>query len=216
MKKYFMIAALLMACAINIKAEDAWGDLYIPDVVVAEGEKTATLQLCLKNNAVGANGFEATLQLPTGFTLSKNAARGDRLKERVDPEDEESDYIFSFSQKAKENGRYVQAFTTNEDPSTSKLFIIPGTDGEVVKFTVAIPDGASGEYEIKLIDTEVANGSKVISTYTSVTSKLTVGATGITEVNADGMQADGKYLKAGHVIIKKGNRIFNAVGGIVK
>ena len=105
MKKYFMIAALLMACAINIKAEDAWGDLYIPDVVVAEGEKTATLQLCLKNNAVGANGFEATLQLPTGFTVSK-VARGARLKDKVDPEDEESDYIFSFSQKAKENGRY--------------------------------------------------------------------------------------------------------------
>lgn len=212
MKKYFMIAALLMACAINIKAEDAWGDLYIPDVVVAEGEKTATLQLCLKNNAVGANGFEATLQLPTGFTLSKNAARGTRLKDRVDPEDEESDYIFSFSQKAKENGRYVQAFTTNEDPSTSKLFIISGTDGEVVKFTVSIPDGASGEYEIKLIDTEVANGSKVISTYTSVTSKLTVGSTGINEVNADGMQADGKYLINGELIIKKGNSIFNGIG----
>ena len=55
-----------------------------------------------------------------------------------------------------------------------------------------------------------------IAKETEFTINVANGTTGINEVNADGMQADGKYLKAGHVIIKKGNRIFNAVGGIVK
>ena len=207
MKKYFMIAALLMSCAINMNAEEAWGDLYIPDVVVDEGTTSVVLQLCLKNNEVGATGFEATLQLPEGFSVK--AARGSRLKERVDPEDEESDYIFNFAQSAKAAGRYVQAYTTLKA-------IVPGTDGEVVKYTVTIPENASGVYEIKLLDTEVANASKVISTYTSIASTLTVGTTGIKEVGADGMQADGKYLKDGKIIIKKGDKKYNTVGTIAK
>ena len=208
MKKYFLIASLLFACAININADEAWGDLYIPDIEVETGTTNVTLQLCLKNNTVGANGFEATLQLPEGFSVKK-VARGSRLKGRVDPEDEESDYIFTFDHSDKETGKYVQAFTT-------KKFVIPGTDGEVVKFTVSIPETVSGVYEIKLIDTEVANDSKVISTYRTATSKLTIGTTGIKDVNADGMQADGKYYKNGEIIIKKGNKEYNAVGAIKK
>ena len=211
MKKYFIIATFLMACAINVNAEELLGDLYIPDVVVEAGTTSTTLQLCLKNNEAGATGnvgFEAILQAPEGFTVTK-AARGSRLKGRVDPEDEESDYIFTFDHSDKETGKYVQAFTT-------KKFVIPGTDGEVVKFTVSIPETVSGVYEIKLIDTEVANDSKVISTYRTATSKLTIGTTGIKDVNADGMQADGKYYKNGEIIIKKGNKEYNAVGAIKK
>ena len=211
MKKYFMIVALLVACAINMNAQEAWGDLYIPDVEVETGTESVILQLCLKNNEAGAGGFEATLQLPEGFSVTKTA-RGSRLKERVDPEDEESDYIFTFASSNKEAGKYIQAYTTQKA-------VVPGTDGEVVKFTVSIPKTASGVYEIKLIDTEVANGSKVISTYTTATSKLTVGSTGIKEVGADGA-AKGTYKyvgKDGNLVIKTANgNEFNAVGGRTK
>ena len=209
MKKYFIIATFLMACAINVNAEELLGDLYIPDVVVEAGTTSTTLQLCLKNNEAGATGnvgFEAILQAPEGFTVTK-AARGSRLKGRVDPEDEESDYIFTFAQSNKEAGKYVQAFCTQKAT-------IPGTDGEVVKYTISIPKDASGDYTFTLLNIVVSNGSSTISTYT--TSKLTVGTTGIKDVNADGMQADGKYYKNGEIIIKKGNKEYNAVGAIKK
>ena len=211
MKKYFIIATFLMACAINVNAEELLGDLYVPDVVVEAGTTSTTLQLCLKNNEAGATGnvgFEAILQAPEGFTVTK-AARGSRLKGRVDPEDEESDYIFTFAQSNKEAGKYVQAFCTQKAT-------IPGTDGEVVKYTISIPKDASGDYTFTLLNIVVSNGSSTISTYTSTTSKLTVGTTGIKDVNADGMQADGKYYKNGEIIIKKGNKEYNAIGAINK
>lgn len=41
-------------------------------------------------------------------------------------------------------------------------------------------------------------------------------ATGINDVKTSGTQADGKYLKAGKIIIKKGDKEYNAVGSKIK
>ncbi len=211
MKKFYItLFVALFSCAMTVSAqEEPWADLYIPDVAVDKGATEATLLLCVKNNVAGVTGvtgFTATLSVPDGFAVTK-ALRGSRLKDQ----DDDEEYYFTYDKKFNDDGSgYVQAYTT-------KNTTLSGTDGDVIKFTVTIPSGAEGEYTMNLTGLEFANGSKVISTYTTATSKLTVGTTSIKEVNGDSDAAkSGKYLKDGKIVIMKNGKEFNASGAQMK
>ena len=178
MKKIlYTMVVMLMTCAMTSNAEEKWGDLYIPDIQVENGTTSAVLQLCLKNNASGATGFvglQASIVLPEGFTVTK-IVRGSRLK----AEDFNEEYYFTFNSNIKEDASYINAFN-------SKSASIEGTDGEVAKITISIPEGAVGKYTVNVNETEVANGGVIISTYTSTTAEITVNGPAILRGDANG------------------------------
>lgn len=208
-----------MTSAMTVSAEDMWGDLYIPDIQVEKGTTSAVLQLCLKNNVSGVTGLpglEAHITMPDGFGVT-TAVRGSRLKKQYYDKNEDDNVYYwpKPSLNISDQVANILLFITEDYGDTP---LIDGTDGEVVKITIDIPESASGTYTVDM-ETEVSNGTKIISTYRSTTFAITVGdPTGVNEVSADGNDgtADGKYLKDGRLVIKKGGKMYSAVGATAK
>lgn len=180
MKKKLSTLLLMLTMGIgNMMAQSASADLYIPDVNVAEGTTSVTLEVCMKNTANTADCFSGNVYVPDGFTVS-NVTRGSRITGREDPEDEESEYLFTFNKSDKNGGKYFQCFTAKGET-------IPGTDGVVAKVKVNIPaNAAAGCYEIVMKEVECGMPGIIISSYTEYTSKLTIGDNGNVTLNADG------------------------------
>ena len=133
------------------------------------------LSLCMKNTAGAADCFEATIYLPEGFSVSK-VARGSRIKDL----DDDDEYVFTFANSNKDGGKYLQCYTVQDAK-------ISGTDGEVAKVTVAIPeDTKAGSYDVVMRAVECGGDGSVVSSYTEITSKLAIGDNGCTTLNAYG------------------------------
>lgn len=220
MKKIlFTMVAMLMTSTMTINAEEMQGDLYIPDIKVEEGTTSAALQLCLKNDVSGVTGLpglEAHITMPDGFGVT-TAARGSRLKKQYHDEEEGEDvyYWSKPSLTISDQVANILLYITEDFGDTP---LIDGTDGEIVKINITIPEGASGTYTVDM-ETEVSNGTKIISTYRNTTFTITVGdPTGVKEISADNNDgtADGKYLKDGRLVIKKGGKMYSAVGATAK
>lgn len=176
MKKKLSILLLMLTAGIcNMMAQSAFADLYIPNVNVDEGTTSVVLDLCMKNSAGAADCFETNVYLPDGFEVTK-VARGSRIKDR----DDDDEYVFNFANSEKNGGRYIQCYTVQDAK-------ISGTDGDVVKITVSIPAGTkAGCYEIGMKEVECGGDGQVRSSYTEITSKLTIGDNGCTTLNAYG------------------------------
>ena len=179
--------------------------IVCPDVTFVEGAAELVFSIA-ENTDETATLAEFTLSMPAGVTI-KTKSGGKYEYEKGDLMQEEH----TVTLKDKTSGIYFLTKNEEGDPFTA-------LNGELVTIPIVAGDNlADGTYQISVTKVNITNlAAKKIAKETSFTINVTKGATGINEVNADGMQADGKYLKAGHVIIKKGNRIFNAVGGIVK
>lgn len=180
MKKKLTTLLLMLTVGIgSMMAQSASADLYIPDVNVAKGTTTVTLEVCMKNTANTADCFSGNVYVPEGFSVA-SVSRGTRITAREDPEDEESEYMFTFSKSTKNGGQYFQCYT-------DKGATIPGTDGVVAKVKINIPaDAAAGCYEIVMKEVECGMPGIVLSSYTEYTSKLTIGDNGEAVLNANG------------------------------
>jgi len=199
------IKLLIIAVATLVSGSAMGQKIVCPDVTFDEGAAELVFSIA-ENTDETATLAEFTLNMPAGVIIKTND-KGKYEYERGDLMQDEH----TVTLKDKTSGIYF--LTKNEDGDA-----FTALNGELVTIPIVAGDNlADGTYQISVTKVNITNlAAKKIAKETSFTINVTKGATGITEVNADGMQADGKYLKAGHVIIKKGNRIFNAVGGIVK
>lgn len=200
------IQLLFIAVAILVSGSAMAQKIVCSDATFDEGKANLVFSIA-ENTDATATLAQFVLSMPDGITVEKNSKgryvcqKGELMQE---------DHTITFQDKT--NGDIL--FLTKNEYGEE----FTAVNGELVSFNILASESlADGTYQIQVTDVNITNlARKKIATETSFTINVTKGATGITEVNADGMQADGKYLKAGHVIIKKGNRIFNAVGGIVK
>lgn len=199
------IKLLIIAVATLVSGSAMGQKIVCPDVTFVEGAAELVFSIA-ENTDETATLAEFTLSMPAGVIIKTND-KGKYEYERGDLMQDEH----TVTLKDKTSGIYFLTKNEEGDPFTA-------LNGELVTIPIVAGDNlADGTYQISVTKVNITNlAAKKIAKETSFTINVTKGATGINEVNADGMQADGKYLKAGRVIIKKGNRIFNAVGGIVK
>ena len=199
------IKLLIIAVATLVSGSAMGQKIVCPDVTFVEGAADLVFSIA-ENTDETATLAEFTLNMPAGVIIKTND-KGKYEYERGDLMQDEH----TVTLKDKTSGIYFLTKNEEGDPFTA-------LNGELVTIPIVAGDNlADGTYQISVTKVNITNlAAKKIAKETSFTINVTKGATGINEVNADGMQADGKYLKAGHVIIKKGNKIFNAVGGIVK
>ena len=199
------IKLLFIAVATLISGSAMAQKLVCPDVTLKDGKAELVFEIA-ENTDETATLVEFTLGMPEGISIEKDG----------------EDYIVDKGSICQRSHSAV----ANVKDDGDMLVIIMNTsgaafksaNGELAIIPIVAKEGlADGIYPIQVKKVNITNkAAQKIAKETEFTINVANGTTGINEVNADGMQADGKYLKAGRVIIKKGNRIFNAVGGIVK
>ena len=207
MKKYILAIACLLSSMTGF-AQDA---LTIESASIKAGE-TGTLNVILTNTEKTYINCQFDFTLPTGLDVQRTSA-GKVSKKTCSLTDrtvnEEDEWEFNYTLAEPSTGLFrVTMYNDGNLPFMGE------SGGAIMTLKVtAASDFVGGEGKVSaIVVTDTDRNSIKMSDAAFTISE----PTGITEVNADGMQADGKYLKAGHVIIKKGNKIFNAVGGIVK
>ncbi len=88
------------------------------------------------------------------------------------------------------------------------------TSGELVKIPIVAGNVVDGTYQIKVDGVNLTNQEpKQINTETSFVINVTVGTTGIEDVNgAEGALENGKYEKDGQITIVKNGKKYTTVG----
>ena len=147
--------------------------IYVDNTEVNIG-RDVELSIKLKNSTMDVSAFSFNLELPECFSVTK-VSRGERLKAMND----DDEYIFSFQNSDKDGIRYVQAYTLED-------VVLDGTDGEVAKITISMPeDVTAGEYPIVITAGEIANGTSNV-VIDRVKSTLTVKDYIVGDANGDG------------------------------
>ena len=207
MKKYILAIACLLS-AVTGFAQDA---LTIENASIKAGE-TGELNVILTNTEKSYINCQFDFTLPAGLDVQRTKAgkvssKTCTLTERTN--DEEEEITFNFTLAEPSTGLFRVTMYNNDN-----LPFMGESGGAIMTLTVtASSEFAGGEGEISaIVVTDTDRNSIKMSG-----AKFTVsGTTGIKEVEADGMQADGKYLKDGKIVIKKGSKLYNAVGAITK
>ena len=199
------IKLLIIAVATLVSGSAMGQKIVCPDVTFVEGAAELVFSIA-ENTDETATLAEFTLSMPAGVIIKTND-KGKYEYERGDLMQDEH----TVTLKDKTSGIYF--LTKNEDGDA-----FTALNGELVTIPIVAGDNlADGTYQISVTKVNITNlAAKKIAKETSFTINVTKGATGIKEVEADGMQADGKYLKDGKIVIKKGSKLYNAVGAITK
>ncbi len=199
------IKSLITAAAILISGSAMAQKIVCPNVTLEDGTADLTFSID-ENTDATATSVQFVLTMPDGISIEKDGP----------------DYIVdkgSICQRShtataldKDNGDILVLIINQSElafkKASGELAIIP---------ILAKEDLADGTYQIQVTQVNITNlNRQKIAKETEFTINVTKGATGIKDINADGMQADGKYYKNGEIIIKKGNKEYNAVGAIKK
>lgn len=206
MKKIISIIALLVAMIGTASASNTLSAASV------EGRLSVSMV-----NDVTVTAYDFHLYLPEGAAIGQKWNEDDEeYVNDVTMSRTKSDHALTLMKDSKDG-----SFLFGVASPTSKT--LKNSDGEILSIALDLSKVSDGTYNcsMKKIWFAESGTSGVAVDDVNFDIEVKDGAlvsviTGIESVEADGMQADGKYLKAGHVIIKKGNRIFNAVGGIVK
>ena len=208
MKKLFtLIGTVLLSMSVNAQTKTTF---KILPFTIAPGE-SKTITLDLDNPDLEVGSARVDILLPEGIEI----------------EDEEGEYYLDYNAEA---GRAKRTFN---DPMAAKqadgaLRVVmfskgtkafAGTSGAILDLPIKASETlATGKGEVKVYNQEITNLSGTVKINPEAyTSEVTIEATGVKEVNAnDAANGDGKYIKNGQIIIKKGNKEYNAVGGIMK
>jgi len=200
------IKLLIIAVATVISGSVMAQKIVCPDATLNNGKAKLVFSI-VENTDATATLAQFVLSMPDGITVEKNASTGryKYTKGELIPE-----HAITFKDKENKDILFV-ASNMNGDP-------FDDTNGELVSFNILSNESlVDGIYQIQVTQVNITNlAEQKIAKETSFTINVTKGSTGIKDVNADGMQADGKYYKNGEIIIKKGNKEYNAVGAIKK
>ena len=208
MKKYILAIACLLSAMTGF-AQDA---LTIENASIQAGE-TGTLNVILTNTVKSYINCQFDFTLPAGLDVQRTKAGKVSAKntciltDRTLDDEEEVEFNFTLAEPS--TGLFRVTMYNNDN-----LPFMGESGGAIMTLTVtASPDFAGGEGEVSaIVVTDTDRNSIKMSGAKFAVSKTT----GIQEVEADGMQADGKYLKDGKIVIKKGSKLYNAVGAITK
>jgi len=208
MKKLFtLIGTVLLSMSVNAQTTT----LKIAPFKIAPGEKK-TITLDLDNPDYGVTSFRCDILLPEGITIEQED--GEYLLDWNADSDRGTVRNFGYPEAALQKDGSVRVLAYS---SKNKTFT--GTSGALIDIPlVASESMAVGTGEVKIYNQELtdeaANGYKPADYVATVTIEK---SDAIKEVNAnDAANGDGKYIKNGQIIIKKGNKEYNAVGGIMK
>jgi hypothetical protein len=193
------IKFLLVAVAALISGSAMAQKITCEDVSMEQGG-SAELVFCIESDQESTLA-EFFLTMPTGIAI----------------EQEDGDYIW-------ENGSMLQRTHTVSvlDKVNGDIYVLiknesgknfKTTSGELIKLPIVAGNVVDGTYTINVTGANITDLSpKQINAETAFDITVTVGSTGIDEVNGQGALADGKYLKNGQVYIKKGDKVFTVVG----
>ena len=193
------IKFLLVAVAALMSGVTMAQKVTCADVAIEDG--AAELEFMIDSDQESTL-CEFFLTMPTGIAI----------------EQEDGDYIW-------ENGSMLQrthSVSIIDRPSAGDIYVLIKNEsgknfktpsGQLLIVPIVAGNIINGTYQIGVDGVNITNlAAEQINTETSFTINVTVGPTGIDEVNGAGVQTDGKYLKDGQVIIKKGDKEFTAVG----
>lgn len=205
MKKFFtLIGAMLLTMGLNAQTTFK----ILPFSIEPGEKKIVTLDLDNPNLEVGSARVD--ILLPEGLTI----------------EDEDGEYYLEYNADANRARRYFNDPTAalQSDGSLrivmfskgSKPFV--GTSGAILDIPIIASATASGKGEVKVFNQEITDlsGTTKINPDAYI-SEVTIGTTGVKNIDGESVnKGDGKYLKAGKIIIKKGDKEYNAVGSKIK
>lgn len=205
MKKIFtLIGAMLLTMGLNAQTT-----FKILPFSIEPGEKKV-VTLDLDNPDLEVGSARVDILLPEGLKI----------------EDEDGEYYLEYNAEANRAKRYFNdpSAALQSDGSLrivmfskgSKPFV--GTSGAILDIPIIASATASGKGEVKVFNQEITDlsGTTKINP-DAYTAEVTIGSTGVKEVSKEGVNnGDGKYLKAGKIVIKKNGKEYNAVGAIVK
>ena len=207
MKKFFtLIGAMLLTMSLNAQTT-----LKILPFSIEPGE-TKTVTLDLDNPDFAAASFKCDVLMPDGVTIV----------------DDEGEYDLDYNAEsgratAKRLGGYPTAALQPDGSvrivvysSTGKSF--SGNSGAIVDIPVIASATASGEGVLKIMNQEVTDATGTIAVKPATyEATVTIGSTGVKEVSKGSIaNGDGKFVKNGQLVIKKGAKEFNAIGGRTK
>jgi uncharacterized protein YcnI len=200
------IKLLVLAVATLLSGSAMAQKIVCPAATLEEGTANLVFSIA-ENEDATATLAQFVLNMPDGITVEKNSkgryvyVKGELMQE---------DHTVTFQDKTNGDILFLVKNEYGEE--------FTAANGELVSFNILADESlADGTYQISVTDVNITNlGRQKIAKETSFTIAVTKGATGIKEVEADGMQADGKYLKDGKIVIKKGSKLYNAVGAITK
>ena len=140
--------------------------IYIEPTSVCVGlEQTLSVKM---KNANPVAGFEFSLQLPEGITVTGASLSNERTT---------STKTSSFSHAVLDDGTVkVLCGTMTQNPETGKLYTFDGNDGEVATITISVdPNMALGSYSAIVTNAKLADADAVKTTISSnVESVITV------------------------------------------
>ena len=152
-------------------------------------------------------GAQFNISLPTGISLEFDY-------------DDAYDYVYSTTQKGynvnvNPYDEYSTVILTRKNKNVGAL-----TSGTAL-ITLSLVVGGNvtaGEYKGEISGISFAQTGQSIDGNSDFEFVIQVtDATGVKEVSKEGVNnGDGKYLKAGKIVIKKNGKEYNAVGAIVK
>lgn len=198
------IKFLLAAVAILFSGVTMAQKITCPNVTLENGKANLTFSIESNQESTLAEFF---LTMPEGISIEERSGGRYRYTKGEMPTEDHTVTI----QKREEGDIYVLLKNEYGDNFLT-------TSGTLITLPIVAADGlADGIYQISVKDVLIADTTpKQLNTETEFTINVTKGSTGINGVSAEGAEADGKYLKNGEIIIKKGNKEYNAIGAIKK
>ena len=199
-----IILCALLSLTSSAFAQDDF-TMSFSDVKIEAGG-TADLKVTFDSKVTIA-GWQMFLYLPEGVEILYD--------------EEEEDYAIALSDLHAK--RHACEVTKAKDGSMmlvmsggTKTYEMSGNSGDLCTITLKASDSFSGSSDVAVKTIRISDKSGKASAMADTSFKLEAVPTGIKNVNAEGGKADGKYLKNGEIIIKKGGKEYNAIGGRTK
>lgn len=184
-------------------------DQIYADATYINAGETKSLPVLMKNS-VAMTGFQFDIDMPTGFAIAMN----------------DEFYDISLSTKrttARKTNTFDSALQTDGTVrvlcGSTNSYAFSGNDGEVALVTIKASDNVEpGDYTITLknivMSDEAGKAHKVADS--KVTLTVASETTGISSASASKEMSDGKYVINNRLVIKNGNRTYNAHGELIR
>ena len=197
-----IILCALLSLTSSAFAQDSF-TMSFSDVNIEAGG-TADLDVTFESTFLAA-GWQMFLYLPEGIEIAE----------------EDDEYLIELSDL--HNKKHMCDVTLAKDGSMmlvmtggTKTYEMKGTSGDLCTITLQASDSFSGTAEVAVKTIRMSNKGGTTYAMDDASFTIEAGPTGIKDVEANGSKANGKFLKNGQIVIKKGDKEFNALGGRTK
>ena len=199
-KVLFIIGAMLLTMSLNAQTT-----LKILPFSIDPGE-TKVVTLDLDNPDFEAASFKCDIVLPEGLEIEKNARGKYNLSFNAEADRTSLEYHSLSSQVQSDGSVRIVCYSSSAD-------VFMGTSGAILNVPIVASATASGKGDVIVKNQEVTDATGMIAVKPAdYTAEVTMGPTGIGEVNAEAALKDGKYAKNNEILIVKGGKVYTTVG----